>query len=145
MNCCICTLLAGRMSHRENIISQHLWNKFDTWAHQFKHEVTQLRLCWTSSFQRSKEVNLAQVSRGPLCIVTGVFLTMAHWISRTVAETWPAQKHAQPDPTCWTHCKNSDQTEIRYMLYSSREMNGSRELRPKASVTVTLLGKCCFP
>jgi len=31
------------------------------------------------------------------------------------------------------------------MLYSSKEMNGNRELWPKASVTVTLPGKDCFP
>lgn len=85
-------------------------------------------------------VNLAQVSRGSLRILTAV-LSVGHWISHTVPEIQPAQKHAQPDPACWMHCKNSDQTEIRDMLYSSREMKGNRELWWKASITVTSPGK----
>lgn len=88
-------------------------------------------------------VNLAQVSRGSLWIITAAFLTVAHWLSHAVAEIQPAQKHAQPDPTCWMHCKNSDQTEIRDMLYSPRE-NGNRELWWKASITVTSPGKGCL-
>lgn len=39
-------------------------------------------------------------------------------------------------------------SELRCMLYSSREMNGNRELSPKASQTATIprsVGKGCCP
>lgn len=113
--------------------------------YQFKQERTQLLLCWISSFQHRKEVNLAQVSRGLLCTVTGAFLTMAHWISHTVAEIWPAQRHARPHPTSWTHFKNPDQAEIRSMFNSSREINGNGELWPKGISNCHSFGQRLLP